>query len=185
LTIGRMALSDEMKITGPRPGYVSMCWDSNTRHTFPLGTSGEEFRSTRIIYVCYWTLHNSRPSRSVTGSGRPFPPVCLNATCGQLFEKITAVVNVKEEKFHANTPILGWCACVCCKKCVAAMPVVKGQWKACPGCRSPFAHQERYLMYPLTEEGQMYNIGLGKLSKKKRVEREMSNGSDKRKGKYG
>jgi hypothetical protein len=161
------------------PGFVSMCWTSDTRHTVPLGTSSEEFRRTRIIYVCYWMIHNSKPSRYVTGTGRPFASVCLNAACGQVLEKITTVVNINEEKYHSNTPVLGWCACICCRRCVTNMPVQDGgRWRACPGCEEKKGHQEGYLMYPLTAEGQAYNIQLGKVLQKERRRRMMGAAGD-------
>jgi hypothetical protein len=153
----------------PRAGFVSMCWTEDTRHTVPLGTSAEEFRQTQIIYVCYWMIHNSKPSRYVTGSGRPFAAVCLNSGCGQELAKITTVVKVKEHKFHANTPVLGWCACICCRRCVTKMPVAnEGEWRACPGCAEQKGHQEGYFMYPLTQAGQSYNIQLGKVLQSRR-----------------
>jgi hypothetical protein len=141
----------------PRRGFLSMCSNVGTRHTVPLGMGADEFYRTCNMYVCYWKLHHSAPSMFVSGSGRPFPAVCVNGSCGQELEKVTLLVSVKEEMFHANTPMLGWCECVCCKRCVKSMPLVRGEWRQCPGCRSPFAHQESYLMYPLSSSGQIYN----------------------------
>jgi hypothetical protein len=52
------------------------------------------------------------------------------------------------------------------------MPLQEGgEWRACPGCETKKGHQEGYLMYPLTEEGQAYNIQLGKVLQRERRRR--------------
>ena len=155
-----------------RKGIVVMSWDRETRHTVPVGTTWAEFNKTSVMYSSYWTLHNSKPCNHVCGSGRPFAAVCLNAECGQQLEKMTTVVDTREERFHANTPVLGWCACICCKRCVMESPVIDGQWRECPGCGYDKSHRHTYLMYPLTWEGETYNIQLGKEIKKRYSEME-------------
>jgi hypothetical protein len=172
LQVESMDTTDTTNNIRARRGYVSMSWSEGTRHTVPIGTTVEQFRKNSNIYVCYWTVHNSRPKRYVCGGGRPFANVCLNSNCGQQLEKLTLVVKFKGEKYHANTPVLGWCECICCMRCLASMPLVEGEWRECPGCRSERAHQDAYLMFPLTVEGQAYNIALGKKYARERVRRE-------------
>jgi hypothetical protein len=156
-----------------RTNYVSMSCDDWTRHTVPLGQTWKEFEKNYVVYSCYWTLHGSRPFNCISGSGRPFPPVCVNHKCGQALEKTTTIVGKNEENYHANTPVLGWCACICCKRCVAGkVPSILGldTWRECPGCGFTKSHQESYWMYPLTGDGQSYNIELGKQRKNNRYE---------------
>jgi hypothetical protein len=143
----------------PRGGHVSMTWHLNTRHTVPLGKTSEEFDERTMVYGSYWTMtEDGTPYSNVTGGGRPFWAVCIK--CGQEMEKVPAVVGVSCDKYHDDMPVMGWCACICCKRCVDGMPLIDLEWKACPMCRDEHAHQQDYLMYPLTEEGREYNVHL-------------------------
>ena len=147
---------------------VSMNWEQSTRHTVQVGTTHEEIRRTRRIYTGYWTIHRSKPYNHVCGGGRPFSAECLNSNCGQTLDKLTTLVGVKEANYAANTPVLGWCACVCCRRCIMTMPVLGSGWRKCPGCGDTEGRQDEYLMYPLTREGADYNRKLGRESQKKR-----------------
>ena len=166
---------DEQTEWSKRTGIVRMSWDENTRHTVPLGTTWKEFQRTWVMYASYWTLHESRPYNHICGSGRPFAPVCLNGKCGQQLEKMTMIVQVEEAKMHANTPLLGSCACICCRRCVTGMPVKDKLWRECPGCGYEYSHRDTYLRYPLTWEGEKFNIQLGKEIQKKHRQRKRKN----------
>jgi hypothetical protein len=158
-----------MTENAPRNGAISMTASTGTRHTVPLGMSREEFDKVKVIYTAYWTLHKAWPCRMVSGGGRPFAPRCMNPECCEELSKLTMLINRNEEDFHARTPILGWCACISCKRCVAEMPLEK-QYRACPGCGDEAAHQEGYHMYPLTEEGCLLNYSLGAELRKQNFE---------------
>jgi hypothetical protein len=167
-------MADEERKWGAQGEYVNMSWHGKDprKTAVALDTISRE-----VVYECYWTMHNSRPQNFVSGSGRPFAPVCMNTGCGQELGKMTMIVEIREEKLHANTPVLGWCACVCCKRCVAGMAVVDGEWRACPGCGYHLGHRDTYLMYPLTREGRWYNIQLGK-QKRNNIKKREGDGND-------
>jgi hypothetical protein len=128
---------------------VSMCNPNGTRHTVRPHVEMEEFRRTSVEYMAYWTMHHSETHHFHMGSGRPFTPVCLGRNCGRVLETRTTLVDGPEESFGAGTPVLGWCECLCCKKCVSESPLRQGEWRACPACLYRFAHQETYYMYPV------------------------------------
>jgi hypothetical protein len=145
----------------PRAGVVPLDCDARTTHTVPLGTSGEQYERVGIVYVSYWTmLKDGSPYKHVRGPGRPFWPVCVNVECGRALKTVPAIVGVECDRHNAGTAVLGWCACVCCINCIISMPLLEGGWRACPCCRSAGAHQDDWLMYPLTEEGREYNVHL-------------------------
>ena len=164
---------DEQTEWSKRTGILRMNWDENTGHMVPIGTTWKEFRKSCVMYVSYWTLHESRPYNHICGSGRLFASVCLNRKCGQLLEKTTMIVQVEESKMHANTPLLGSCACICCRRCVTGMRLRDKLWRECPGCGYEYGHRDTYYMYPLTGEGESFNIQLGREQQKNK--REMMN----------
>lgn len=149
-TLAMVAKSNSGSGVTPHPGYISMCLNKNVKTRAPFGTSVEEFRRSQVIYFAYWTVHKSKPHHFQTGTGRPFSPVCLRPSCGQVLATGKTGVPGDETSLSSNTPILGWCECLCCKKCVSESPLVQGEWRACPGCEYRFSHQNTYYMYPVT-----------------------------------
>jgi hypothetical protein len=145
----------------PRAGVVPLNCDAGTSHVAPSGTSWDEYNKVSNLYVSYWTmLPNGSPYLNVSGVGRPFWPVCVNEECGRALETVPATVGIVPGKYKEDTPVLGWCACVCCKQCVTTMPLLDCNWRACPSCGNKRAHQVDFLMHPLTEEGREYNVHL-------------------------
>jgi hypothetical protein len=144
--------------SGPRMGVVEGFHDDQfTSSNYPFGMSEDEFERRSVVYETYYTLHYSRPySYCDYGSSRPYPPLCMNADCRQEIAKITLLVNVRADKLHANTPILGWCSCICCKGCVGRMVSVDN-YRGCPACGHNLSHQDFYLMYPLSSSSVDYN----------------------------
>jgi hypothetical protein len=149
-SLAMVAKSNSGSGVTPHPGYISMCLNKNVKTRAPFGTSVEEFRRSQVIYYAYWTVHKSKPHHFQTGTGRPFSPVCLRPSCGQVLATGKTGVPGDETSLSSNTPILGWCECLCCKKCVSESPLVQGEWRACPGCEYRFSHQNTYYMYPVT-----------------------------------
>ncbi len=147
----------------PRMGVVEAFHDDKFRSSnYPFGMSPDEFERRSVVYNTYYTLHCSRPfSYCDYGSSRPYPPLCMNPDCRQELAKITLLVKVRADKLHANTPILGWCSCICCKGCVGRMPSVDN-YRGCPACRDNLSHQDFYLMYPLSASSVDYNRGRSK-----------------------
>jgi hypothetical protein len=145
----------------PRAGVVPLNCDARTSHVAPSGTSWDECNKVSNLHVSYWTmLPNGSPYLNVSGVGRPFWPVCVNEECGRALETVPAALGIVPGKYKEDTPVLGWCACVCCKQCVTTMPLLDCNWRACPSCGNKRAHQVDFLMHPLTEEGREHNVHL-------------------------
>jgi hypothetical protein len=148
----------------PRAGGIAMTNDlalTYANHRKPLEASWDEYARVGTVYVSYWRMRNNgSPYENVSGAGRLFWPACVGYECGRPFETLPAIVGVWRGRHSAGTPVLGWCACVCCLSCVTRMPRNEDGMRKCPSCYSQNAHQCDYLMYPLTEEGREYNVRL-------------------------